>query len=82
MTLIAASAESQLALNLEQFISKADAFLQNYYAGGSDSQDVEKIMLAIKNLQLDVDEKALEAEFELYCDRKDLEADSYDSAWF
>jgi hypothetical protein len=82
MTITAPSAESQLVLNLEQFINKADAFLQNYYAGGSDSSDVEKILKAVKNLSLDVDDKALDKEFEFHCDRKDLEADYYDSAWY
>jgi len=39
-------------------------------------------MQAISNLQLDVDTERLEQEFDLHCDRKDLEADYYDSAWF
>lgn len=82
MTLQAPSVESQLVLSLEAFVKKAEAFLENHYFFGSDSQDVTNILQAVKNLQLDVDEEALQREFQLHCDRKDLEADYYDSAWF
>jgi hypothetical protein len=59
----APSAESQLVLSLEQFVIKADAFLQNYYSGGNDTKDIQKILQAITNLQLDIDLAALKREF-------------------
>jgi hypothetical protein len=59
----APSAESQLVLSLEQFVIKADAFLQNYYSGGNDASDIQKILQAITNLQLDIDLAALKREF-------------------
>jgi hypothetical protein len=73
---------SALASTLEEFISKADTFLKNHYKEDISSIDVRQIMQAINNLQLDVDTERLEQEFDLHCDRKDLEADYYDSAWF
>ena len=65
MQLTAPSAESQLVLSLEQFIKKADEFLKGYYAGGNESQDVEKMLKSIRELHLEIDEPALEQEFEL-----------------
>lgn len=82
MTIVAPSAESTFALTLEQFVKKAEDFLQNYYAGGNDDETMRGMVKAIKELHLEIDEEAIEAEFELHCDRKDLEADYYDSAWF
>jgi hypothetical protein len=82
MQLTAPSAESQLALSLEQFLKKADVFLKNYYAGGNESQDVEKMLKSIKELHLEIDEQALEKEFELYCEKQDLLSDYNDSAWY
>lgn len=82
MQLQAPSAESTLALTIEGFIKKADAWLQNYYAGGSDKEDIQQILQAIANLQLDVDAEALEQEFLLQRERQDLMGDYYDSAWY
>lgn len=75
-------ASSALVSTLEEFISKAETFLKNHYKKDMSSVDVRQIMQAISNLQLDVDTERLEQEFDLHCDRKDLEADYYDSAWF
>lgn len=66
------SASNQLALTLEQFVSAAEAFLQNHYEVGSDSEDISKILKAIANLQLDVNNEELEKEFELNQEKKDL----------
>jgi hypothetical protein len=82
MTIQAPSVESIFALTLEQFIAKAEAFLQNYYTAGSDSEDIKKILKAIADLPLEVDTKALEAEFELAQEKQDLIGDCHDSAWF
>ena len=65
MTIQALSSVDQLALTLEQFVSSAEAFLQNHYMVGSDSSDISKILRAIANLQLDVDNEKLESEFDL-----------------
>lgn len=80
-SLQAPSVESSLALTIEGFIKKAEAWLHNHYQEGSNSADIQQILQAITNLQLDVDIQALEREFNLHCDRQDLEADYYDSAW-
>lgn len=82
MHVTAPSAESTLALAIEEFTKKAEAFLQIHYQYGSSKEDIEIILKAVDNLKLDIDTKRLEQEFELHCDRKDLEADYYDSAWF
>ena len=82
MQLTAPSAESQLALSLEQFIKKADKFLKGYYAGGNESQDVEKMLKSIRELHLEIDEPALEREFEMYRERQDLLNDYNDSRWY
>lgn len=66
------SSANQLALTLEQFVSAAEAFLQSHYEVGSDSEDIQKILKAIANLQLDVDTEELEKEFELSQEKKDL----------
>jgi hypothetical protein len=76
------SATNQLAQSLEEFVSAAEAFLQNHYVGGSDKSDVEAILVAVTNLKLDIDKQALEQEFELACNRQDLISDYYDSAWY
>ncbi|MBD2341232.1 hypothetical protein H6G64_30135 [Calothrix sp. FACHB-156] len=81
MAIQAPSAVNQLALTLEQFVSKAEAFLQNHYTAGSDSHDIQKILKAIADLRLDIDNEALEAEFELAQEKKDLMGDYYDSSW-
>jgi hypothetical protein len=82
MTIQAPSSTSQLALTLEQFVSKAEAFLQNHYTVGSEATDVQQILKAIADLRLDIDNKALEAEFELVQEKQDLMGDYYDSAYF
>ncbi|MDV2997661.1 MAG: hypothetical protein N4J56_007366 [Chroococcidiopsis sp. SAG 2025] len=71
-----------LVLSLEEFIKKADKFLKGYYAGGNESQDVEKMLKSIRELHLEIDETSLEQEFELYCEKQDLLNDYYDSAWY
>ncbi len=81
MTITAPSAESTLAQELEKFIKKAEAWLQNHYAAGSDSEDIEKIVSAIANLQLGVDTEALEKEFEIVIEKKNLLNDYYDLTW-
>lgn len=78
----APSGESTLALSVEGFVKKAETWLQNHYQEGSTSADIQQILQAIANLQLDVDIQALGREFDLHCERKDLEADYYDSAWY
>lgn len=78
----APSASALLASAVEEFLAKAEAFLQNHYQEGSSSTDVNQILQAIANLQLVVNFQALEREFDLHCDHQDLEADHYDSAWF
>ena len=82
MAIQAPSSTSQLALTLEQFVSKAEAFLQNHYTVGSEAGDIQQILKAIADLQLDVDDEALEAEFELVQEKRDLLNDYYNSAWF
>jgi len=82
MAIQAPSSTSQLALTLEQFVSKAEAFLQNHYTVGSEATDIQQILKAIADLQLDVDDEALEAEFELVQEKRDLLNDYYNSAWF
>lgn len=82
MTIQAPSAACILADTLESFIKKAEAFLQNHYAVGSDSEDIQKILKAVENLRLEVDNEALEAEFELVQEKQELLNDYYDSAWF
>jgi hypothetical protein len=82
MTIAAPSAESTLALAIEEFTRKAEAFLQIHYQYGSSKEDIEIILKAVNDLKLDINAEQLEQEFELHCDRKDLEADYYDSAWF
>lgn len=77
MTIQAPSGANQLALTLEQFVASAEAFLQNHYEIGSDSEDISKILKAIADLQLDVDNEKLEAEFELVQEKKDLMADYF-----
>lgn len=73
---------ADLAITIEKFVNKADAFLQNHYAGGSDSADIQKMLKAIAVLQLDIDREALEKEFELATERRDLESDFDSSSWF
>ena len=51
----APSSANYLATSLEQFIAKAEAFLQNHYLEGSNSEDIQKILKAITDLGLDVD---------------------------
>ncbi len=75
-------ATNQLAQTLEEFVSAAEAFLQNHYVGGSDKSDVEVILKAVDNLKLDIDKQALEQEFELACEQQDSISDYYDSAWY
>jgi hypothetical protein len=82
MTIQAPSAANQLALTLEQFIGKAEAFLQNHYVVGSDSADIQTILKAIADLRLDIDTERLEQEFELTQEKQDLMGDYYDSSWF
>ena len=86
MTIQAPSGANQLALTLEQFVASAEAFLQNHYEIGSDCsadalrayrEDISKILKAIADLQLDVDNEKLEAEFELVQEKKDLMADYF-----
>ena len=77
MTIQAPSGANQLALTLEQFVASADAFLQNHYMVGSNSEDISKILKAIADLQLDVDNEKLEAEFELVQEKKDLMSDYF-----
>ncbi|OKH52375.1 hypothetical protein [Scytonema sp. HK-05] len=79
MTIQAPSAANQLALTLEQFIGKAEAFLQNHYVVGSDSADIQTILKAIADLRLDIDTERLEQEFELTQEKQDLMGDYYDS---
>lgn len=66
------SASNQLASTLEEFVAAAEAFLQSHYQVGSDSEDVQKILKAIANLQLDINKEELEEEFELTQERQDL----------
>lgn len=82
MQLTAPSAESQLVLSLEEFIKKADKFLKGYYAGGNESQDVEKMLKSIRELHLEIDETSLEQEFELDREKQDLLNDYDDSRWY
>ena len=69
------SSANQLASTLEQFVSAAEAFLQSHYQVGSDSEDIQKILKAVANLQLDINKEELEEEFELNQEKKDLIAD-------
>jgi hypothetical protein len=71
-----------LATSLEQFIAKAEAFLQNHYLEGSNSEDIQKILKAITNLGLDVDKDSLEREFNLIQEKKDYLVDIDYSIWF
>lgn len=72
---IQSSSANQLALTLEQFVAAAEAFLQNHYFVGSDSEDISKILKDIENLRLDIDTEKLEQEFELAQEKKDLMTD-------
>jgi len=78
----APSSANYLATSLEQFIAKAEAFLQNHYLEGSDSEDIQKILKAITNLGLDVDKDSLEREFNLIQEKKDYLVDIDYSIWF
>lgn len=78
----APSASSVFASTIEEFVRKADVFLQNHYLEGSNDADIKQMLQAIANLQLDIDAKALEKEFALHCERQDLLNDYYDSNWF
>jgi hypothetical protein len=73
-----------LATSLEQFIAKAEAFLQNHYLQGSNSEDIQKILKAITNLglDLDLDKDSLEREFNLIQEKKDYLVDIDYSIWF
>lgn len=82
MSITAPSAESTLALMIENFIKKAEAFLQIHYRYGCDEEDIKIILKAVADLRLEIDIEQLKQEFELHRDREDLEADYYDSAWF
>jgi hypothetical protein len=73
---------SDLVTTIEKFVNKADAFLQNHYAGGSDSADIQIVLDAIAALRLDIDRDALEQDFELATERRDLERDCDESFWF
>jgi hypothetical protein len=78
----APSSANYLATSLEQFIAKAEAFLQNHYLEGSNSEDIQKILKAITNLGLDVDKDRLEQEFNLVQEKKDYLVDIDYSIWF
>jgi len=78
----APSSANYLATSLEQFIAKAEAFLQNHYLEGSNSEDIQKILKAITNLGLDVDKDSLEREFNLVQEKKDYLVDIDYSIWF
>jgi len=78
----APSSANYLATSLEQFIAKAEAFLQNHYLEGSNSEDIQKILKAITNLGLDVDKDSLEREFNLIQEKKDYLVDINYSVWF
>lgn len=78
----APSSANYLATSLEQFIAKAEAFLQNHYLEGSNSEDIQKILKAITNLGLDVDKDSLEREFNLIQEKKDYLVDIDYSIWF
>lgn len=56
--------------------------MQNHYAGGSDSADIQIVLDAIAALRLDIDRDALEQDFELATERRDLERDCDESFWF
>ncbi len=73
-----------MATSLEQFIAKAEAFLQNHYLQGSNSEDIQKILKAITNLglDLDLDKDSLEREFNLIQEKKDYLVDIDYSIWF
>jgi hypothetical protein len=78
----APSSANYLATSLEQFIAKAEAFLQNHYLEGSNSEDIQKILKAITNLGLDVDKDSLGREFNLVQEKKDYLVDIDYSIWF
>lgn len=82
MSITAPSAESAFALTIEGFVKKAEAFLQIHYQYGCSEEDIKIILKAVNDLRLEIDIEQLKQEFELHCDRKDLEADYYNSAWF
>lgn len=65
MSIEAPSSATHLVTALEEFVAKAEAFLQNHYTAGSDSTDIQKILKAVSNLQLDIDKDKLEQEFQL-----------------
>jgi hypothetical protein len=81
MTLEAPSSATHLVSVLEEFVAKAEAFLQNHYTVGSESEDVQKILKAVFNLQLDIDKDKLEQEFQLVQEKKDLLTDYCDNSW-
>lgn len=78
---VSTSASHELAIALEQFITKAEAFLTNHYLAGSDLADLEAMLVCIENLKLDIDVEALKAEFERVQERKDLLADYSEHYW-
>lgn len=73
---------SDLVTTIEKFVNKAEAFLQNHYAGGSDSADIQTVLDAISALRFGIDRDALEQDFEIMTDREDLERDCDKSFWF
>jgi hypothetical protein len=56
------SSESELVLSVEKFLDSGLAFVKNYEMGGSDSDDIKKIIRAIKDLSLSIDEEGLRKE--------------------
>ena len=78
----ASSSATALVSAVEEFVHAADAFLQNHYMVGSDSEDISKILKAFHNLNLDINIEQLEQEFDIQLEKKTQMADYYDSAWF
>lgn len=75
------STASELTLPLERFIAKAEAFLTNHYINGSDTSEIEEMLICIENLKLDIDKEALQAEYESMQEQKDLLSDYSEHHW-
>jgi hypothetical protein len=78
----AISSEQVFVTNLEQFMTKADKFIKIYYSGISEENQVREIVQELQNFVSDSDLQQLEADYQDYCEIKDLMSDCDDSAWF
>jgi len=71
MAIQAPSAITMFVTTLEQFLSKIEAFLDNHYECGSDSEDIQKMLYSVDNFRYEIDREGLKQEFNLIQEKKD-----------